>query len=125
MRKCKTRSVINYIHSTKLISFRIQLSLFPNSLFRDGTDTDISITHVRYRSLTPRVLDFVASMVAFINVVSMALMAASTLAWSSATEGTRIDIAVAFLQLLVLLGEACPTRRSSRKVLFYNNAIFR
>lgn len=67
-----------------------------------------------YGGLTPRVLDFVAAMVAFVNAVSMVLMASSTLAWSSTTEVTVIDIAVALLQLLVLLGELRPIPWSFR-----------
>lgn len=48
-----------------------------------------------------------ASMVTFINAVSMVLIAASTLEWSGTTEETGIYLAVAFLQILVLFGESC------------------
>lgn len=53
-------------------------------------------------------MDVIASMVAFINAVSMAIMGASALAWGE-TTGMRIDVAVALLQLLVLLGELRET----------------
>lgn len=53
-------------------------------------------------------MDVIASMVAFINAVSMAIMGASALAWGE-TTGMRIDVAVTLLQLLVLLGELRET----------------
>lgn len=60
-------------------------------------------------------MDFIALMIAFfINDVAMALVYASAAAWSSTTEVTRTYVTVAFLQLLVLLGELRPIARNTR-----------
>lgn len=53
-------------------------------------------------------MDVIASIIALINAMSMAIMGASALAWGDTTE-TRIYVAVALLQLLVLFGELRET----------------
>lgn len=56
-------------------------------------------------------------MIAFINATTLALLAASTVAWRGTTEVTTIYVTVAFLQILVLFGELCSIVRFHARAL--------
>ena len=79
----------------------------PIALMSKSAYSSQRLNNVCYRALlhASRVLDCMASIVAFVNAASMALMIANATAWTT-TQGTQgIQSTVAIFQVLVLCGE--------------------
>ena len=92
-----------YETSYRIVSIPTYYIRFIPHMFRSPDD---SIAFFSYAlSSASRVMDFMASMVALINSVSMALLAAIAMARKDTPGAQGIQGAAALLQLLVLCGE--------------------